>query len=849
MNQYGCLGNYNMYQNIFVKTNTKEAWVWDDVKGLMHFEYTPYAYKKDSNGKYISLYGDKLSKVTNFIKNDPDLFESDVAETTRILVDMYGDSDISSKGIVTMTFDIEVEMITGIPDPTQGNNEVTSIAYHDSASGHYTILVLDKKRNLEGKTTDNKTVVSCSDEKTLLLKFIDAIQEIQPHVMTGWNCDAFDIPYLHNRIKRVLGKKHANNLSVIGEMFYSPYRNRYTIGGTSVLDYMTVYKKFSYKELPSYALNAVCMTELGRGKIEYEGNLDDLMENDIDKFIEYNITDVELVIELDKKLQYIDLVRAIAHVGHVPYEDFVYSSKYLEGAMLTYLKHIGGVVAPNKPADRQERMQELKDSGEKGFIGAFVKDPVPGRYEWMYDLDLTSLYPSIIMTLNISPETKIAKIEDWNAEDFIHGKKDEYIVGDEKVSKEKLRSFLDKYKYTVASNGVMYSSDKIGLIPAILSDWFDKRVEYKNEMKKWGKAGNTEKYEFYKKRQLVQKILLNSMYGILGLPAFRFYDIDNAEAVTLSGQTVIKKTEAAINMKYNKELKTDDTDYVQYVDTDSVFVSCLPLVKNRFPDIDTNDIEIMTPKIYEIATEVQDYVNQFYDVFAKKIFNTDKHRLEIKQEMIGRTGFWQKKKRYALWIISDNGVPMDKLEVKGLDIVRSSFPRSFQKCMKDVMVDILKGKDKHEIDEYILAFKRNLNDVLINEVAKTSSIKDIKKYATPVKDDVLGKYAKGTPSHIKAAINYNKLLTIFDCPPKYPPIKNGDKVKIAYLKSNKYGLEELAFRGDSDPEEIIQFVKDHFDANELFVSELDGKLKNFYVAMKWDFPTENTKVAQKFFSF
>jgi DNA polymerase elongation subunit (family B) len=838
-----------MYQNIFVKTNTKEAWVWDDAKGLIHFEYTPYAYKKDPNGKYISLYGDKLSKVTNFIKNDPDLFESDIAETTRILVDMYGDSDMPSKGIVTMTFDIEVEMITGIPDPTQGNNEVTSIAYHDSASNHYTILVLDKKRKLENKTTDNKTVVPCYDEKTLLLKFIDAIQEIQPHVITGWNCDAFDIPYLHNRIKRVLGKKHANSLSVIGEMFYSPYRNRYTIGGTSVLDYMTVYKKFSYKELPSYALNAVCMTELGRGKIEYEGNLDDLMENDIDTFIEYNITDVELVIELDKKLQYIDLVRGIAHVGHVPYEDFVYSSKYLEGAMLTYLKHIGGVVAPNKPADRQEKMQELKESGEKGFIGAFVKDPVPGRYDWMYDLDLTSLYPSIIMTLNISPETKIAKIEDWNAEDFNRGRKDEYIVGGEKVSKEKLKAFLDKYKYTVASNGVMYSSDKTGLIPAILSDWFDKRVEYKNEMKKWGKAGDTEKYEFYKKRQLVQKILLNSMYGILGLPAFRFYDIDNAEAVTLSGQTVIKKTEAAINMKYNKELKTDDVDYVQYVDTDSVFVSCLPLVKNRFPDIDTNDIETMTPKIYEIATEVQDYVNQFYDVFAKKIFNTDKHRLEIKQEMIGRTGFWQKKKRYALWIISDNGVPMDKLEVKGLDIVRSSFPKSFQKCMKDVMIDILKGKDKNEIDEYILTFKKGLNDVLINEVAKTSSIKDIKKYETPVKDDVLGKYAKGTPSHIKAAINYNKLLTIFGCPPKYPPIKNGDKVKIAYLKSNKYGLEELAFRGDSDPEEIIQFVKDYFDANELFVSELDGKLKNFYEAMRWDFPTENKKVAQKFFSF
>lgn len=838
-----------MYQNIFVKTNTNQAWIWDDERGLIHFEYTPYAYKKDSNGKYTSLYGEKLSRITNFTKNDPELFESDVPETTRLLVDMYGESDIPSKGIVTMAFDIEVEMITGVPDPTLGNNEVTSIAYHDSATNKYTILVLDKKKKLETKTNENTSVIPCYDEKTLLLKFLDAIQEIQPHIMTGWNCDAFDIPYLFNRIKKVLGKSNAHRLSPIGEVFYSPYRNRYTIAGISVLDYMIVYKKFSYKELPSYALNAVSMTELNRGKIEYEGNLDDLMENDIETFIKYNITDVELILELDKKLQYIDLVRGIAHVGHVPYEDFVYSSKYLEGALLTYLKNIGGVVAPNKPADRREKMEELKESGQQGFIGAFVKDPVPGRYEWMYDLDLTSLYPSIIMTLNISPETKIAKIDDWSAEEFLRGDKSEYIVGGETISKEKLKAFLEKYKYTVSSNGVMYNSEYIGLIPAILNDWFDKRVEYKDEMKKWGKQGDTEKYEFYKKRQLVQKILLNSLYGVLGLPAFRFYDIDNAEAVTLTGQTVIKKTQDAINLKYNKELKTDGIDYVQYVDTDSVFVSCLPLVKNRFPDIDTNNTELMTDRIYEIATEVQDYVNQFYNVMSKKMFNTEKHRLEIKQEMIGRTGFWQKKKRYALWIISDNGVPMDKLEVKGLDIVRSSFPKSFQKVMKEVLVDILKGKDKNIIDDYILNFKKNLNDIIYAEIAKNSSIKDIKKYQDVVKDDVLGKFAKGTPAHIKAAINYNKLLKLFKCPPKFPPMKNGDKVKVVYLKNNQYGLEELAFRGDSDPKEILDFIKEHIDANELFVSELDKKLKGFYESMSWEFPSESKKTAQKFFSF
>jgi DNA polymerase elongation subunit (family B) len=346
---------------------------------------------------------------------------------------------------------------------------------------------------------------------------------------------------------------------------------------------------------------------------------------------------------LDEKLQFIDLVRGICHVGHVPYEDYVYSSKYLEGALLTHLKRID-VVAPNKPADRREKMKELQDSGEDGFIGAYVKDPIPGRYEWIYDLDLTSLYPSIIMTVNISPETKVAKIMNWDADEFVRNKERDYIVGGDTVSSETLRKFLDKYKYSVASNGVMYRTDIVGLIPAILNDWFDKRVEYKEEMKKNGKAGNKEMYEFYKKRQLVQKILLNSLYGVLGLPAFRFYDIDNAEAVTLTGQTVIKKTQDAINMKYNKELGTGDVDYVTYVDTDSVFVSCLPLVKNRFPDIDMENQELMTGKIHEIATEVQTYVNQFYDVFANLIFNVQKHRFEIKQEMIAKTGFWQKKK-------------------------------------------------------------------------------------------------------------------------------------------------------------------------------------------------------------
>lgn len=282
---------------------------------------------------------------------------------------------------------------------------------------------------------------------------------------------------------------------------------------------------------------------------------------------------------------------------------------------------------------------------------------------------------------------------------------------------------------------------------------------------------------------------------------------------------------------------------------DSVFVSCMQLVEKRFPDIDASNQELMTEKIYDIASEVQSYVNQFYDVFADKVFNVKKHRFEIKQEMIAKTGFWQKKKRYALWIISDNGVPKDELEVKGLDVVRSSFPKSFKTIMKAVLTDILKDVPQEDIDDSILNFKKNLSGILFAEVAKTSSIKDIVKYQTPVKDEVLGKFISGTPAHVKAAINYNKLLKMFKCPAKHAPIKNGDKVKIAYLKDNPYGIEELAFRGEGDPKEILDFIRENFDYTSLFDSELDGKLRSFYESLNWDYPAECTRTASKFFSF
>ena len=305
----------------------------------------------------------------------------------------------------------------------------------------------------------------------------------------------------------------------------------------------------------------------------------------------------------------------------------------MEGALLTYLRR-RNLVAPNKPADREEKMQKIRDNNEEKFIGAYVKPPIVGKYEWIYDLDLTSLYPSIIMTLNISPETKIGKINNWDANDFLKGKVDSYTIGDDTITKENLKKYLKDSKFSVSSNGVLYRTDKVGCIPGILDLWFAQRVKYKNEMKKYGKSGNKEKYAFFHKRQLVQKILLNSLYGVLGLPAFRFYDIDNAEAVTTTGQTVIKSTADMANIKYNKELGDPELDSNIYIDTDSVFFSATPLLDKRIPSWRDNNQDTIAQYVNDIAEEMQDYLNDFYDILSPKIFNVDKnkHRLEIKKE-------------------------------------------------------------------------------------------------------------------------------------------------------------------------------------------------------------------------
>jgi DNA polymerase elongation subunit (family B) len=832
-----------LYQSIWYDNYKKNFHLWDDKKGYQVIQYKPYAYVKHSNGTHVSLYGDRLKKVFDYDKEDPHLFESDVPPTTRFLVDQYSDSDDSSEGHRMIFIDIEVEVTEGFPDVQKAGNTITAITMWDKVLDTYYTYVTDPKKQIKNYTKDNIIVELFSTEYEMLNKFYQKYMEIKPTIISGWNTDFFDIPYLYNRAVRVLGNSVAGLLSPISEVRWSEYKSRYVVAGVSCLDYLALYKKFSFIQQSSYRLDYIGEVEVGMKKIEYEGTLNDLYENELQKFIDYNIRDVRILVDLDKKLNYIEIARGVAHLGHIPYEEVYMSSRYLEGAILVYLKKMG-IVSPNKPPRPKKRNDDK-------FAGAYVQSPQKGKHDWVYDLDITSMYPSVIRSLNISPETKIGKIIGWDAEKFVDkNNKKTYTIVDKKekemgkFTESELQTYFNQTQVSVSSNGIMYRTDKQGLIPALLTKWFNERVEMRKLVRKFNEQGDKEKEEYFDRRQYLQKIILNSLYGVLGLPVFRFYDLDNAEATTLTGQSLIKFSKKITNHFYNKELG-DNKDHVIYIDTDSIFASAVPLIQKRFPNQELSET-MMTQRITEVCGEVQDYLNQSYNYFAKKFLNIDEHVFDIKQEVIAKTGLFITKKRYGLKIINDAGRKVNKIHVKGLDTVRSNFAVAMKKLLSSVLEDILVDVPKVQIDERISKFKRNMHMLHYDVMANPIGVKGIQKY-TADSDEVFHTFKKGAPVHVKSAINYNSLLQHWYEGRKYEKISNGTKIKWVYLKDNEFGFDTIAYKGYEDPPQILEMIKNKIDHNKMYEQAMSKKLGMFYDAMNWEAVVDKEISIERFF--
>lgn len=870
-----------MYNAIYYDRKGEILHLFDDTYGYICKKYKDFAFRKKRGGMYRSLWGDELEKTISFDFKDSSLFESDLPVETKILIDLYRDDDKPAKKNSIIFFDIETDSTGGFANIESADKEITAITLYDVTVKKYHTLILNKTNAIENIDINKESLKSFQTEQELLKYFLTLWEEISPTIVSAWNGDGFDFPYIVKRISVVLGDTDMKRLSPIGVVFYNTKRRKVVIGCVSCLDYMVLYKKFRFEPRPQYNLNFIGEVELGKGKIKFEGSLNDLYKTDIKKYIEYNKFDVELLCLLDEKFKFIELAVGICHVGHIPYEWFHMSSRFIEGAIIIYMRKHGNLVASNKPVQisnhcknhPEDSLDVLSDddaddivddvdtdgidiSDNTSFEGAYVKEPIPGLYEYVISADINSLYPSCIRTINISPETYMGKIINWDIDEYMQKTEKDYKIGELVYTHETLKDFLVSNNIIIAANGAMFDGETQGIIPAILDQWFSQRVEFKSLSKKYSKEGNLELAEFYDRRQHIQKIFLNSVYGILGLRSGRFYSKDNAEAVTISGQNIIRTTEKIVISFFKEKYKKYETpcinekNIVVYIDTDSVYVSLAPL-------IELEDIKESDKKSYSIQTanEIVNNINDMYKILSKRFFNSANNKIKIVGESLCDTAFWIAKKKYSLHIIHniDDKKDVMKIKTKGIEFIKSSFPIKFSEFGNNLMMSILQKKNKTDIDNNILTFVENLATFSPKDIAKNTSVKFFGKNGNKIinfddKKRNRFSFLKRTTAQAKAALAYNDFLVLFKLTKKIEPIYSGSKIKWVYLKDNPYNLESLAFKSDgTDPNEIMDIINTYVDRTGLYKHEMKKKLESFYKALKWEFPEKSKINASKLF--
>ena len=563
-----------MYKKCYttkIKDNKYKVYLWDDI-GYDEIIWYNASYVEDNEGDLKGINGEKLKKITNWDRNTPNLHFHDMKPHQKYLVERYGTADEPSTTHKELFFDIECEIggalteeyIESAPMP------ITSIAWWDKQNDWWAILILDKKGELNHTKAKNKEIIPCKTESELLGKFLEKFREIDPDILIGYNSDFFDIPYLYYRMCNVLGKDWADHLSPINkvnakknnEYFFK--RNQFVdIIGVESLDYMRLHKKYSWKDEPSWKLDAIGEKYAGVNKIEYEGNLDQLFETDIHKFIQYNFRDVEILKLLDEKLQYIALTKNLSHKGKHNYSEVYSNSVTQDGAISAYLLS-QGIIPPARHANPKAK---------KGYAGGYLFCPKAGLYKYMFDEDLTSLYPSIIMSLNIGRETFVGRIIDADDRNNRLGLNDlkkrdpeseELLVKNSKdkstrVNVGRLVSMIEQNEFSISANGSIFSTEKESTLSTVLNKWFDERVDYKNKMKKAFKSGDKAMGDYYYLMQYTMKILLNSLYGATALPGFRYGLPESilSEAITLSGHRIIQESALCANKHMNKVIRNE----------------------------------------------------------------------------------------------------------------------------------------------------------------------------------------------------------------------------------------------------------------------------------------------------
>ncbi len=825
----------------------------------------PYFYIEHPEGKDgISIYDTKLKKMEfeNDFKRKEYLKDCginrifyNVNVEQQFLIDnfykIHENEDFAQYPLRIFYIDIETYS-KEFPDVTKANDTINVINIYDSLDNRFIVFGLAKDYVPQ---SDNVFYIKCKTEKELLEYFLKYWRKHFPDVVVGYNSESFDIPYIINRINLVFNDiNYANRLSPVGHIRFKDNivnrfgdkNSRWYISGITLLDYMLIYKKFSPRQTPSYKLNYIAEEELGVGKLEYNAvNLTELSDKDWTTFINYNIQDVQLIIDLNKKLHFIETMRELAYLGLAN----------IESAMGTIAMVTGALAS--KALNKNRIIPTFLNKDIQSFSGGFVKNPITGLYEDIVTFDLNSLYPNTIITLNISPETKVGKITESDNDNvkllLVNGKEHNF-------TKTEFDKFIKTKQISISKANVLYMQSFKGICSELIDPLYERRKRIQQKLKEdkieelrvkkdLKKNPNSEALK-QKLNELEKdivhssnleysiKIFLNSIYGTFANKHSPFYDIDNASSITLTGQECIKQSQNIVN-EYIKSKYNLNEDFVIFQDTDSLGLHIKPILdKLNIPFLIDNKLN---PEIYNIINPIDENLNQEIMKWGKIDLNSNDCRFQFKREAICKTGLFLVKKRYVLHILNNKGIESDFIKYTGVEINKSDTPKAIKPLIKKVVETLIKTKDPELTDNAFKETYEVFKNTPIESIAISKGIKNLNKYKKLSEGFTI---VKQCPMHVKSAIYYNLLLDRLDLVNKYEKIKSGQKMKLFYVLPNKYKIESIGFN-DKYPSEFGL----NMDVDKMFNKIIVKSIGRFYDAIGWKIPNPKNEFAVDLLTF
>ncbi len=861
-------------------------------------EYKEYSanyvfYYDDQRGKYKTIFDTPVSRFATRnrkefqrelkIQGDKGTYESDINPVFRCLEENYLGAEAPK--LQTAFFDIEVDFHKekGYSSPDDPFNPITAISiYLDWTDTLVTLAIPPQSMSMETakdlcKRFDNTYLFT--SEAEMLEVFLDLLDDAD--IISGWNSEGYDIPYTINRITRVLSKDDNRKWCLFGQQpkkrtfeRFGKESNTFDLVGRVHLDYMQLYRKYTYEERHSYTLDAIGEHELDERKVAYEGTLDQLYNQDFEKFIDYNRQDTALLNKLDKKLRFIDLSNILAHENTVLLMTTMGAVALTEQAIINDA-HSRGMVVPNRKS---------RDDGPKIVAaGAYVAYPKKGLHDWIGAIDINSLYPSVIRALNMGPETVVGQLRQTMTEHMLREKtasgtsfaqawenefgSREYravmnmergteITIDWENGDEDTLSAYDVWRlmfdsnqpWTLSANGTIFTYERKGVIPALLERWYAERKVMQKELKKAKDEGGD--VEYWDKRQLVKKINLNSLYGAILNPGCRFYDFRIGQSTTLTGRCITKRMAETVNgLLTGKEEYTGDA--IVYGDTDSVYFSAWPMMQE---DVEAGRQEWTKEIVTQLYDGIADQVNEEFPVFMERAFHCPRENGEIirgGREIVATKGLYITKKRYAALIYDLEGFRLDtegkpgKVKAMGLDLKRSDTPKVMQDFLSELLLDVLTGCQREEIIEKVKEFKNTFHDRPGWEKGTPKRVNNLTKYSAEEKR--LGK--ANMPGHVRAAMNWNNMRKMNS--DKYSQeIMDGAKTIVCKLKSNPLGWTSIGY--PTDETHLPQWFKEMpFDDGLMEATIVDQKIDNLLSVLNWDLKgaTQTANTFDDLFSF